>query len=406
MMRTAVDQWGLKEAVPVSASTGDGCDVLLTRVLHHLPEGPPLYPEDVLTDQPMRSLAAEWVREKILHRMREEIPHAAAVSVDRWVERADGLIEIEATIFVERDSQKGIVIGKGGGVLKEVGTEARADLERMLERRVFLSLRVEVHPDWRNDPRMLGNWACYDPRFVRQRRDEAYVLGVSELGEADLIVTLLAEHHGRVRGVAASAKKSRRRFGGALEPMTRVSASWVTREGRELHRIESLEPVRSFATMQSDPARQAACAVLCEITAATIRDEQPEEATFRLLGAVLEALEAGLHPWLAVRYAEYWTAKLHGVLPDLSHCGECGEPFVPGQGLRCAKCGKAPGAVALRPAELEALRAFDKNPPKSLDVPKEIARPNGPLEMFLRGTIEAFAERSFRSYRHLRAATS
>lgn len=156
MMRQAVDQWGLAEAIPVSATTGDGCDLLVTRVLHHLPEGPPLYPDDVLTDQPMRSLAAEWVREKILHRMREEIPHAAAVSIERWKERADGLVEIEATIFVERDSQKGIVIGKGGGVLKEVGSEARADIEHMLERRVFLSLRVEVHPDWRNDPRILG----------------------------------------------------------------------------------------------------------------------------------------------------------------------------------------------------------------------------------------------------------
>jgi GTP-binding protein Era len=156
MMRTAVEQWGLAEAVPVAATTGDGCDLLVTRVLHHLPEGPPLFPEDFLTDQPLRSLAAEWVREKILHRMREEIPHAAAVAVERWTERADGLVEIEATIFVERDSQKGIVIGKGGGVLKEVGSEARADLERLLERRVFLTLRVEVRPDWRNDPRILG----------------------------------------------------------------------------------------------------------------------------------------------------------------------------------------------------------------------------------------------------------
>jgi GTP-binding protein Era len=156
MMRTVVEQWGLAEAVPVSASTGDGCELLVTRVLHHLPEGPPLFPEDFLTDQPLRSLAAEWVREKILHRMREEIPHAAAVAVERWTERADGLVEIEATIFVERDSQKGIVIGKGGGVLKEVGSEARADLERLLERRVFLTLRVEVRPDWRNDPRILG----------------------------------------------------------------------------------------------------------------------------------------------------------------------------------------------------------------------------------------------------------
>lgn len=258
------------------------------------------------------------------------------------------------------------------------------------------------------------SWACYDPRFVRQRRDEAYVLGVSELGEADLIVTLLAEQHGRVRGVAASARKSRRRFGGALEPMTRVAASWVEREGRELHRIEALEPLRSFATMQSDPARQAACAVLSEITAATIRDEQPEAATFRLLGAVLTALEGGLHPWLAVRYAEYWTLKLHGVLPDLSHCAECGEPLPPsgvrfavrGAGFLCGTCAKPPGAIAFRAAELEALAAIDRNPPQTLDIPREVARPQGALETFLRGSVEAFAERSFRSYRHLRAATS
>jgi DNA repair protein RecO (recombination protein O) len=248
---------------------------------------------------------------------------------------------------------------------------------------------------------------------VRQRRDEAYVLGTSELGEADLIVTLLAEHHGRVRGVGASARKSRRRFGGALAPMTRVTASWVEREGRELHRIESLEPVRSFAAMQSDPACQAACAVLSEITAATVRDEQPETATFRLLGAVLTALEGGLHPWLAVRYAEYWTLKLHGVLPDLAHCFVCGEPFpeprlrwaVAGGGFVCRRCPKPHGAVVIRSVELAALAAIDKNPPHAFDVPVDAARPSGALETLLRGTVEAFAERTFRSYRHLRAAT-
>jgi len=248
---------------------------------------------------------------------------------------------------------------------------------------------------------------------VRQRRDEAYVLGTSELGEADLIVTLLAEHYGRVRGVGASARKSRRRFGGALDPMTRVTASWVEREGRELHRIESLEPVRSFAAMQSDPACQAACAVLSEITAAVVRDEQPEAATFRLLGAVLTALEGGMHPWLSVRYAEYWTLKIHGVLPDLAHCAECGEPFaassarwaVAGVGLLCTRCLKPPGAVALRSEDLAVLVAIDTTPPGALDVPRQPARPSGPLEALLRGTVEAFAERTFRSYRHLRAAT-
>jgi len=239
------------------------------------------------------------------------------------------------------------------------------------------------------------------------------VLGTSELGEADLIVTLLAQHHGRVRGVGSSARKSRKRFGGALDPMTRVAASWVEREGRELHRIEGLTPIRSFAAMQSDPARQAAVAVLCEITAAVVRDEQPEADTFRLLGAVLEALEGGLHPWLAVRYAEYWTLKLHGVLPDLQACAECGEPIpatgarwvATGRGFLCHRCPKPPGATAFQPADLALLAAIDKHAPGALDTAPDRARPGGAVEALLRGSVETFAERSFRSYRHFRAAT-
>jgi GTP-binding protein Era len=155
-LKRAIEEWKCVEVVPVSAATGDGCDLLIERVLAHLPEGEAMFPDDFLTDQPERMLVAEWVRERILVHTREEIPHAAAVSVRRWHEREDGLVEIEATIYVERDSQKGIVIGKGGGLLKAVGTEARAAIERQLGRRVFLSLRVEVREDWRNDPRALG----------------------------------------------------------------------------------------------------------------------------------------------------------------------------------------------------------------------------------------------------------
>jgi DNA repair protein RecO (recombination protein O) len=248
---------------------------------------------------------------------------------------------------------------------------------------------------------------------VRQYRDEAYVLGTLELGEADLIVTLLAENHGRVRGVGASARKSRRRFGGALAPMTRVAAAWVEREGRELHRIESLEPLRSFASMQADPARQAAVAVLCEITAATVRDGQPEADTFRLLGALLSAMEDGLHPWLAVRYAEYWTLKLHGVLPDLAHCAGCGEPFAASAiryaaetGVFCKRCDKPQGAIAVTADDVAVLSAFDKTPPAGLTVSFERAKSEGALEALLRGSLETFAERRFRTYRHLRAALS
>jgi DNA repair protein RecO (recombination protein O) len=247
---------------------------------------------------------------------------------------------------------------------------------------------------------------------VRQRRDEAYVLGTSALGEADLIVTLLAEHRGRVRGVAASARKSRRRFGGALEPLTRVTAAWVEREGRDLHRIESLEPLRSFARMQADPAVQAACAVLAEITGAVVREEQSDPTTFRLLGSVLEALEGGLPPWTAVRYAEYWLLKLHGVLPDLERCAACGEPFAErdlraaggADGLLCRRCPKPPHAALLTAADREALAAFQTRPPSDLTIDPAASRPGGALDALLRGSLQAFAERTFRTYRHLRAA--
>lgn len=151
MMRAVVEEWGLPEAVPVSALTGEGCDRLLDLVLARLPAGPPLFPEDHITDQPERALAAEWIRESLLHRLREELPHATAVLVDRWREREDGLLEVEARILVERESQKGIVIGKGGALLKPVGVEARQRIEAHLGTRAFLRLRVEVRPEWRDD---------------------------------------------------------------------------------------------------------------------------------------------------------------------------------------------------------------------------------------------------------------
>ena len=155
MMHTLVAEWEMAEALPVSALSGDGCDLLLKRVLELLPDGPFPFPADTLTDQPERNLVAEWIREKILRRTRQELPHATAVVVERWDESRADLTSIEASIFVERESQKGIVIGKAGDLLKHVGSEAREEIERLLGRRVFLSLRVKVRPNWRDDERVL-----------------------------------------------------------------------------------------------------------------------------------------------------------------------------------------------------------------------------------------------------------
>ena len=136
------------EFFPVSARTGDGVGPVVDSVLERLPEGPMYYPEGTRTDQPPPIFVAELVREKLLRRTFDELPHAIAVVTEDFDERADGLLEIRATVFVERDSQKGIVIGKGGETIKAVGTEAREEIEALFGRKVYLELRAKVEKDW------------------------------------------------------------------------------------------------------------------------------------------------------------------------------------------------------------------------------------------------------------------
>ena len=141
-------EWNFAAYVPISALREDGLDRVATELIGFLPEGPFFFPPDMHTDQPDRVLAAELVREKYLARLREELPHSVAVVVDDIETTDDGLVRVPATVYVERDSQKGIVIGKGGELAKAVGTEARADLERLFGAKVFLDLRVKVEKDW------------------------------------------------------------------------------------------------------------------------------------------------------------------------------------------------------------------------------------------------------------------
>ncbi len=144
--------------VPVSARTGDGCEGLLSAVLDALPPGEPLYPDDYLTDQPERVLVAEAVREKVLRHTRAELPFSTAVVVDRFEDASDdGIMRVFCSILVERSSQKAIVIGRRGALLKQIGTEARADLERFFAARLYLDLHVRVRAGWREDERVLDD---------------------------------------------------------------------------------------------------------------------------------------------------------------------------------------------------------------------------------------------------------
>ncbi len=144
-----------REYLPLSAETGEGVDALRAAVMAALPEGPAYFPPDHITDQPERFLAAELVREQILVETRLEVPHSVAVVVDRWTDEP-AITRVEATIYVERAGQKGILIGAGGERLKRIGTLARQEMERLLDRKFFLSLFVKVRPKWRENPAFLS----------------------------------------------------------------------------------------------------------------------------------------------------------------------------------------------------------------------------------------------------------
>jgi GTP-binding protein Era len=150
------------EVIPLSALEGDNVDVLGERLVAHLPEGERLYPEDFLTDQPERFFVAEMVREQILRHTREEIPYSTAVVVDSFKE-GDPLVRIEASILVERSSQKGILIGRGGAMLKAIGSAARREIEAFLGTKVYLGLFVKVREGWREDQAVLDEMGLGKP---------------------------------------------------------------------------------------------------------------------------------------------------------------------------------------------------------------------------------------------------
>lgn len=150
------------EIVPVSALKGENTDELIKCIMAYLPYGPAFYDEDVITDQPERQIVAELIREKALYCLEEEIPHGIAVTIERMKQRGK-IVDIDATIVCEKDSHKGIIIGKQGSMLKKIGTTARADIEEMLECRVNLQLWVKVKKDWRDSDFLLKNFG-YNPK--------------------------------------------------------------------------------------------------------------------------------------------------------------------------------------------------------------------------------------------------
>ncbi len=246
-----------------------------------------------------------------------------------------------------------------------------------------------------------------------QQVDEAFVLRTQPRGDADLIVSFLSRSHGCVRGVARSGRSSRKRFGGLLEPMTHVEATGSVKPGRDLHRIERLDPRRSYAAMQADPILQSVCAVMAEVAEAFGAEGAADEREFRLFGSVLNALDAGGEALLLLRYFEFWTLRLHGLLGDPEECASCGRSiergkarsFHPGDGFRCDCCDRGSEASPMRLSRHEALwiDRLQRTSPDKLPPSRGVARPGGRLERLFRNGLEGFSERRFRSYRHVHA---
>lgn len=164
-MKTYSALMKFEDIIPLSALRSINTDTLMDKLFECLPYGPLFYDEDTVTDQPMRQIAAEIIREKALRRMQDEIPHGIAVTVEKMRERNDGSVtDIEASIICERESHKGIIIGKNGAMLKAIGTDARRDIEEMLEQKVNLKLWVKVRKDWRDSELFMKNFGYFQGR--------------------------------------------------------------------------------------------------------------------------------------------------------------------------------------------------------------------------------------------------
>ena len=240
------------------------------------------------------------------------------------------------------------------------------------------------------------------------RDSEAFVIGSHVLSESDRIVTFLTRSDGKVRTVAKGARRSRKRFGANLMLLSRVRLAWFEKEGRDLARLESADLLESFYDLQADPERGAVLACCAEVADAFAREQQEDEAFFRLLGATLQAVRAGVDLDRALRYFEIWTLRLHGVLPDLAACGRCGTSLLARGGtllrregiVACPRCAgeRRPGDPRLRPEAAALAAEFTRRPPSALG---DIEAPAAGLESLREIAAALFfdlTDRRFKSY--------
>jgi DNA repair protein RecO (recombination protein O) len=240
---------------------------------------------------------------------------------------------------------------------------------------------------------------------------EAIVLRGFPLGEGDLLVSFLSRTHGRLRGVAARARRPKSRFGATLEPLSYIRIWFYERETRELVRINQCELIESFLDSQRDYATAVALALASEVTEAVLAEKEPADANFRLLLLVARALKAQARPQLVLAYFALWTVRLGGWLPQMNSCGRCGEElkdrtyWSPIQGLVCGQC-KLPGQRVISRTALQAARRIAAEKLETLigEWPCANAPVEGEVRDFMLDIIEHHLEKQLRSRKALQAA--
>ncbi len=261
----------------ISGLNGDGVEDLKRHLAAAVPPGPWLFPEDQLSDAPERLIAAEVTREQVFLQLHDELPYASTVETESWDDRRDGSVRIEQVIYVERQSQRAIVLGEGGQRIKAIGARARAELEQMLERRVHLFLFVKVRQNWGEDRERFEALGL-DLRRLMEWRDTAFVVAVRRHGESALIVELLTREHGRHLGLVRGGQSPKARA--ILQPGNEVAAAWRGRLTEHLGTI-ACELVRAHAArFIDDPDRLAGLAAATALIAATLPEREPHADVF------------------------------------------------------------------------------------------------------------------------------